>query len=123
MSTRPPTQDVTALLQQWRAGNADALEQLLPPAILRRQSKRWSTEALCRTLANTWDEVGALFNQPLVCEYGFVAAAPFAEVAKRIRHGLQNIDGELLAVLSVELWLRALEMRKSSTLNTVKLAS
>jgi len=36
---------------------------------------------------------------------------------------LQNIDGELLAVLSVELWLRALEMRKSSTLNTVKLAS
>jgi len=100
-----------------------ALEQLLPPAILRRQSKRWSTEALCRTLANTWDEVGALFNQPLVCEYGFVAAAPFAEVAKRIRHGLQNIDGELLAVLSVELWLRALEMRKSSTLNTVKLAS
>ena len=30
MSTRPPTQDVTALLQQWRAGSADALEQLLP---------------------------------------------------------------------------------------------
>ena len=26
----PPTQDVTGLLQQWRAGNADALERLLP---------------------------------------------------------------------------------------------
>ena len=30
MPDRPPTQDVTGLLQQWRAGNADALEQLLP---------------------------------------------------------------------------------------------
>ena len=30
MPDRQPTQDVTGLLQQWRAGNADALEQLLP---------------------------------------------------------------------------------------------
>ena len=30
MPDRPPTQDVTGLLQQWRAGNADALERLLP---------------------------------------------------------------------------------------------
>ena len=30
MPDHPPTQDVTGLLQQWRAGNADALERLLP---------------------------------------------------------------------------------------------
>jgi len=30
MPDRPPIQDVTGLLQQWRAGNADALERLLP---------------------------------------------------------------------------------------------
>jgi len=30
MPDRPPSQDVTGLLQQWRAGNADALERLLP---------------------------------------------------------------------------------------------
>ena len=30
MSPRQPDQDVTALLQQWQAGNADALERLLP---------------------------------------------------------------------------------------------
>src|SRR6185436_16103725 len=30
MSDRPSNQDVTGLLQQWQAGNADALERLLP---------------------------------------------------------------------------------------------
>lgn len=100
-----------------------ALRQLLPPAILTRQSKRWSTEALCRTLANHWREVERLFKQPRVCEYGFVDARAFGEAAKRIQHGLQNVNGGLLGVLSVELWLRSLESRKSSSLQEVKLAS
>jgi len=100
-----------------------ALKQLLPPAILTRRGKRWSNEALCRTLANNWREVAWLFHEPRVCEYGFVDARAFAETAKRIQHGLQNVTGELLAVFSVELWLRALESRKSSSLQDVKLAS
>ena len=95
---------------------------MLPPSILKRQSKRTSAEALCRTLANNWRQVEWVFQQPRVCEYGFVDAAAFAETAKRIRHGMQNLNGELLSVLSVELWLRALELRNSSS-HEVKLAS
>ena len=93
-----------------------ALRQVLPPTILRRQGKQWSTEALCRTLANSWREVDWLFKEPRVCEYGFVDAPALAETAKLIRHGMQGITGELAGVLSVELWLRALETRKSSSL-------
>ncbi|HEU4433393.1 MAG TPA: asparagine synthase-related protein [Pyrinomonadaceae bacterium] len=100
-----------------------ALKHLLPAAILTRQGKRWSNEALCRTLANNWREVEWLFREPRVCEYGFVDARAFGETAKRIQHGLQSVNGELVGVLSVELWLRALESRKSSVLHDVKLAS
>jgi asparagine synthase (glutamine-hydrolysing) len=100
-----------------------ALKQLLPPSILTRQSKRTSAEALCRTLANNWREVEWVFKEPRVCEYGFVDATAFAETAKRIRHGMQNLNRELLSVLSVELWLRALELRNSSSSQEVKLAS
>ena len=99
-----------------------ALKHVLPPSILKRQSKRTSAEALCRMLANNWREVEWVFEQPRVCEYGFVDAAAFAGTAKRIRHGMQNLNGELLSVLSVELWLRALELRNSSS-HEVKLAS
>lgn len=100
-----------------------SLKHLLPAVILKRQSKRGSTEALCRTLANNWRDVETLFKKPRVCEYGFVDARTFAETARLIRHGLQNFNAELLGVLSVELWLRALESPKASSLRLVKLAS
>ena len=100
-----------------------ALRDVLPPGILRRQSKRWSTEALCRTLANHWRDVEWLFKEPRVCDYGFVDARAFADAAKRIRHGVQDIAADLTVVLSVELWLRAFESRRSSSLNEIKLAS
>lgn len=93
-----------------------ALKQVLPPAILRRRSKRWPTEALCRTLANNWHQVDWLFKEPRVCEYGFVDAQAFATTAKGIRHGVQNMAADLTVILSVELWLRALESRQSSAL-------
>lgn len=99
-----------------------ALNTVLPAGILRRQSKRWPTEAFCRTLANQWREVEWLFKQPRVCEYGFVDAPAFAAAAKRIRHGVQKMAADLTVILSVELWLRALESRASS-LNEIKLAS
>lgn len=100
-----------------------ALKHVLPPAILKRQGKRWATEALCRTLANNWHEVEWLFKKPRVCEHGFVDARAFAEAARLIRHGAQNLSGELWLILSIELWLRALESRESSSLEDVKLAS
>lgn len=93
-----------------------ALRGVLPPAIVRRQSKRWPTEALCRTLANNWGEVEWLFKEPRVCDYGFVDAPAFAAAAKRIRHGVQNMAADLTIILSIELWLRALESRQSSSL-------
>jgi asparagine synthase (glutamine-hydrolysing) len=100
-----------------------ALKHVLPASILTRQSKRTSAEALCRTLANNWREVEWVFKGPRVCECGFVDATAFAQAAKRIRHGMQNLNGELLSVLSVELWLRALELRNSSSSQQEKLAS
>ena len=100
-----------------------ALKRVLPPAILRRQGKRWTTEAFCRTLANKWREVEWLFKEPRVCEYGFVDVTAFTAAAKRIRHGAQNMAADLTIILSVELWLRALESRPSLSLNEIKLAS
>ncbi|HEX5966619.1 MAG TPA: asparagine synthase-related protein [Pyrinomonadaceae bacterium] len=100
-----------------------ALAQVLPTAILRRQSKRWAMEALCRSLANNWREVEWLFKEPRVCDYGFVDARAFAEAATRIRHGAQNPAANLSVILSIELWLRALESRQSSSLSEIKLAS
>jgi asparagine synthase (glutamine-hydrolysing) len=91
-----------------------ALKEVLPSAILNRQSKRWATQALCRAFANNWREIEWLFKEPRVCQYGFVDAQAFASVAKRIRHGVQHLAADLTIVLSVELWLRALESRQSS---------
>jgi asparagine synthetase B (glutamine-hydrolysing) len=97
-----------------------ALRDVLPPAILRRQSKRWPTEALCRTLANNWSEVEWLFKEPRVCDYGFVDAPTLAETAKRLRHGMQSMTADLTVIFSLELWLRALESRKQLRLQEVK---
>jgi asparagine synthase (glutamine-hydrolysing) len=97
-----------------------ALAGVLPAAIVRRQSKRWPIEALCRTLAGNWRQIEWLFKEPRVCEYGFVDARAFAEAGKRIRHGVQNMAADLTLVLSVELWLRA---RESQSLHEMKLAS
>ena len=100
-----------------------ALKHVLPPLILNRQSKRWANEALCRTLANNWHEVEWLFNEPRVCEYGFVDARAFAEAGKLIRHGAQNMSGTLALILAVELWLRAIESRQPASVQEMKLAS
>lgn len=99
-----------------------ALKHILPDSILTRQSKRWPTEALCRTLANNWSEVEWLFQNPRVCDYGFVDAAALKAAARRVQHGLQNVAGELSLILSTELWLRALEVRKEERCQSRKTA-
>lgn len=96
-----------------------ALKHLLPETVLTRRGKRWPTEALCRTLSQSWSEVEWLFQKPRVCEYGFVDDRAFSEAAKRVRHGLQNVAGELSLILSIELWLRALESRRSPAQHSV----
>ena len=92
-----------------------AMKDLLPDLILKRRGKRWSTEAFCRTLANRWQEVNGLFSDALVCAYEYVNPEALHEAGKRLQHGAQFMGVELTNILSVELWLRALERIRAPT--------
>jgi len=88
-----------------------ALRETLPEKIFNRRTKRGPDEAYLRAIAREWTQIEKLFLDARVGAYGYIDVKNLMMAFERARHGCQ--DSTLLAAISLELWLRALECRVS----------
>jgi asparagine synthase (glutamine-hydrolysing) len=84
-----------------------ALRDVLPPKILRRNSKGLLDEAIVRALKREWNRVGD-FHRWQICERGYVQPKAFGAELSRARLGFCDRGGCLSRIFSLERWLRSL---------------
>jgi hypothetical protein len=85
-----------------------ALRDVLPPRLLRRNSKAMIDETLIRALQREWHFVEDLPRWKL-CQLGFLKADALLESLRKMRLGLQLPEESLVRVFSFERWLRSLD--------------
>jgi len=86
-----------------------AMARVLPHEIAYRQSKGGPGASIYRRFRQRWPAIKALFDQPRVCDYGYVDRAALAEALQRAAHS-QNLNAPgLLRLVALESWLRTLE--------------
>ena len=84
-----------------------ALKDLLPEKVLNRQTKRGPDEAVLRALSREWPQLERIFVKPRAEALGYVEGKTLLTGFERARHGQGNTN--LAVMISLELWLRALE--------------
>jgi asparagine synthase (glutamine-hydrolysing) len=89
-----------------------ALRDVLPEKIARRKTKGDPSEGLARAMAREVSMVRSYLTDSRVCAYGFMDSAPLFAAIDRAKHGLEQHAGALLLTISLEFWLRSLEMRQ-----------
>ncbi len=90
-----------------------SLKNMLPEEILRRKDKRGPEEAFYRAFTREWPKLRLMFSDARVCNYGYADARALDEAFDRILHGQKTHTPTLLAIISLEFWLRSLEERRS----------
>jgi asparagine synthase (glutamine-hydrolysing) len=95
-----------------------ALGDLMPEKILRRMSKKGPEEALFRAIAREWPRLKPIFEDARVCARGYMNAKALQIALEKARHGCERNSFALLQTISLELWLRALELRSPIAKNT-----
>ena len=84
-----------------------ALRDVLPPRILRRNSKGSVDEALCRAVQREWNEFDHL-SRWQVCERELVDPQRLRREVELMKLGLQAPTNRMVRVFSLERWLRSL---------------
>jgi len=87
------------------------LRHLLPEKIAKRKSKGNPSEAFFRAVRREFSWLSRLFEEPLVCSYGFIDAAKFRAELHKVRRGCEVNTTLFLKVIPLEIWLRTLESR------------
>lgn len=100
------------LQQQLRPGETRslmrrALKGLLPNKVLNRKTKRGPDEAMLRAISREWPQLERMFTKPRAETLGYVDSKTLLAGFERARHGQGNTN--LSIMISLELWLRALE--------------
>jgi asparagine synthase (glutamine-hydrolysing) len=85
-----------------------SLADLLPPRILKRQTKGALDECFSRALDREWETVGDV-REWQICQRGYARADKLMECLRKARLGIQLEDQSLIRVCSLERWLRSLE--------------
>jgi asparagine synthase (glutamine-hydrolysing) len=96
-----------------------SLRDVLPAQTLARKGKKSPTEALLRAIGRESQRLRSLLTNPLVCSYGFASAEPLLQAIDRARlgHDLAAID--VINIVCLELWLRALDTQQRPVKKTV----
>jgi asparagine synthase (glutamine-hydrolysing) len=91
-----------------------SLRDVLPPQTLARKGKKSPTEALLRAINREASRLRSILTRPLVCSHGFASAGPLLDALERAKlgHDLAAID--VVNIVCLELWLRALENDRST---------
>ena len=99
-----------------------AMTGLLPEKIARRKTKGRPKEAILRALSREWPRLRPMFEDARVCARGYMKTEPLLAALDRARYGCESSSSALLRTFCTELWLRALERRRSSPKNNVESA-
>jgi asparagine synthase (glutamine-hydrolysing) len=86
-----------------------AMARVLPHKIAYRKTKGGPAASIYRRFRQRWPAIKALFDQPRVCDYGYVDRAGLAGALQRAAHGQNTSAPGLLRLVALESWLRALE--------------
>jgi asparagine synthase (glutamine-hydrolysing) len=113
MQAIPHTQRVR--IGETRSLMRRSLKNVLPEKIRKRKSKGNPTEIVSRALAREWSHLRELFKDARVCAYGFIDHSALVSTTEGFRHGCGMQTPMLLKALTVEVWLRALEQRSTSS--------
>jgi asparagine synthase (glutamine-hydrolysing) len=98
-----------------------ALRDILPEKVLKRRGNKGPDEALFRALARHWSQLRPIFENPLVCARGYMNAGALQAALERARHGCETRSFAVIQTISLEFWLRALELRGSTTKRAAQL--
>jgi len=90
-----------------------AFQNLLPERILRRKGKRGTDEVFFRSLYREWPRLNAMLTEARISARGYVDIQALRKSLGRARLGLKAPTVPLLKILSLEFWLRSLELRSS----------
>jgi asparagine synthase (glutamine-hydrolysing) len=91
-----------------------ALQDLLPPKIMHRKTKRGPEEAFFRAVAREWPRLQPLFSDAQVCARGYMDRKALLTALERARHGCEQHSFALIKTIALEFWLRALSQRSSA---------
>lgn len=83
----------------------------VPSVVLQRRSKAGPEEAFYRALIREWPWLSRLLTEPRLADLGLVDRDRFARAVERARHGSVTHQAQLAWTISLELWLRQLELR------------
>jgi asparagine synthase (glutamine-hydrolysing) len=89
-----------------------SLSGILPPKILKRRGKGDPREIVAVEFGRQWPRYSRLFDDPLVARYGFVELGPVRQALDRARHGFVAEASQLVAIITLEVWLRIVEERR-----------
>jgi asparagine synthase (glutamine-hydrolysing) len=112
-----------------RALMRSALKTIVPPEILERRRKAFLIRTLLLSVRNSADKIRAVFEKPLVAEYGFVDHRSFLvnldAILDSSRLGMQR---SMLTTVALELWLQSRvrderQRRRAPKLNEIALAA
>ena len=86
-----------------------SLREVLPTEILSRNNKGAIDETILRAFAREWPKLKLLFAEPRVCARSYMNARELDRALDQACHGGQVLGGDLLRIISLEVWLRSLE--------------
>lgn len=89
-----------------------SLRGVLPPRTLARKGKKNPSEALIRAIDREYARLRLLLSNPLSCAYGFTHHEPLLAALERARVGHDLAALDLLSIICLEVWLRALEKHR-----------
>jgi asparagine synthase (glutamine-hydrolysing) len=83
-----------------------AIAGLLPQSVLERKIKTGFTSAYSYAALLHWPKIEAWLEEPRLAELDILDAAGFRRLAKRLRDGQGELDGDIIYALADEVWLR-----------------
>jgi asparagine synthase (glutamine-hydrolysing) len=89
-----------------------SLRHVLPPETCGRKGKKSPMEAIIRALGRESIRLRGLLTNALVCSYGFASAEPLLEALDRAKLGHDMAATDVINMVCLEVWLRALEKHR-----------
>jgi asparagine synthase (glutamine-hydrolysing) len=87
-----------------------SLVGLVPQDVLQRRTKAGPGEGFLRALVREWPRLADSLSKPRLVELGVVDHHRFSEALGRARHGFVTHETQLLRTISLELWIRNLDV-------------
>jgi hypothetical protein len=86
-----------------------SLRTILPDLVFSRSEKRGPAQAVLIGIANKYEFLNALLSDGYVCQCDYADRDGLLHALNEARHGIGSQISELLRIITLEMWLRALD--------------